>query len=188
MKTKILEKIARLAEKRALLMVIVGLVITVMAAALSESLELKMNFTGEEVRYSYKLYETRLRYLYSLLETDEGFLKLGGGVSYIYNQLELESETTPDKTSQNTTETVQPFLSGSAGWWFAKNWGLFGDINWGQFEEQRSQDLTLGVMWQINPQWIMSGGYRYYDRIVEQDDWYNHLTQHQPFLSFGYYW
>ena len=113
-------------------------------------------------------------------------LKPKSALSYIYNRLEMASETDPTKTSQNTTETVLPELSASIGWWFAEKWALFGDINWGQLDNERAQDLSAGVMWQINPQWVMSGGYRYYDRLIEQDDWYNHVTQHQPFLSFGY--
>ena len=44
MKKRILEKIAKLAEKRSLLMIVIGLVITIVAGGLSESLELKMNF------------------------------------------------------------------------------------------------------------------------------------------------
>ncbi len=44
MKTIILEKIAKLAEKRTLLMIVIALVLTIIAGGLSESLELKMNF------------------------------------------------------------------------------------------------------------------------------------------------
>ena len=141
---------------------------------------------GEVVRYSYQLYEARLRYMYNLHDNKETWLRIGAALSYYYNQLELESETVADKSSRNRTETVLPQLSANAGWWFAKKWALFGDINWGQMDGQRAQDLTVGVTWQISPQWNMSGGYRYYDRLIESDDWYNHLTQHQPFLSFGY--
>jgi hypothetical protein len=141
--------------------------------------------TDGAIRYAYKLYEFRLRYMYDLVENDEAWVRIGGALSYIHNSLELSSET--GKYSQNSTDTILPELSLSTGWWFTKKWALFADLNWGQMDNERAQDISAGAIWQISDHWNMAGGYRYYDRLIQSDDWYNHLTQHQPFLSFGYF-
>jgi hypothetical protein len=143
---------------------------------------------GEVVRYAYKLYEVRLRYLYDLIEDETAWLRLGAAISYIHNSLELAEEGGDETYAQNRTDTVLPELSVSGGWWFADRFALFCDINWGQLDEERAQDLSVGVTWQIADQWNMSGGYRYYDRKINTDDWENHITQQMPFLSFGYFW
>lgn len=139
-----------------------------------------------DIRYSYKLYEIRFRYMYDFIEDETFWLRGGAALSYYHNELEMADESGA-KYARNSTDTVLPQVSFSAGWWFAKNFALFGDVNWGQLSGQRAQDFTAGVTWQIADQWNMSAGYRYYDRLIEEDDWYNHLTQHQPFLSFGYF-
>ena len=108
--------------------------------------------------------------MYDLIEDDTAWLILGGALSYIHNSLELAQEGGAGKYAQNRTDTVLPELSFSGGWWFADKFALFSDINWGQLDEERAQDFTVGVTWQIADQWNMSGGYRYYDRKINTDD------------------
>ena len=142
-------------------------------------------FAGS-VRYAYRLYEYRFKYAYNWIEEPSAWLRTGVAASYIYNSLELVDDL--GDYGRNRTETVLPQLCASAGWWFVTDWALFAEGSWGRLSGERAQDFTAGIAWQIDPQWVFSGGYRYYDRLVEEDDWYNHLTQQQPFLSLAYSW
>ncbi len=142
-------------------------------------------FAGS-VRYAYRLYEYRFKYAYTWIDDPSGWFRTGAAASYIYNSLELVDDA--GDYARNRTETVLPQLYASAGWRFASRLSLFGEGSWGQLSGERAQDFTGGIAWQVDPQWICSAGYRYYDRLVEKDDWSNHLTQHQPFLSLTYSW
>lgn len=144
-----------------------------------------ITFSGP-ARYAYRMYETRLKYAYNWIDDESAWLRTGISATYIYNSLELTDDG--GNYARNRTETVLPQVFASAGWWFISDWALFAEGSWGRLSGERAQDCTAGFAWQIDPQWVFSGGYRYYDRLVDQDDWYNHLTQHQPFLSLAYSW
>ena len=151
---------------------------------ITDSLEFQGDsFTGD-VRYAYRLYEYRLKYAYELIKSKSWQLRIGGSLGYIYNSLELKDDS--GNYARKRTETILPQIYAQTIWRFAQSWELFAEGSWGQSSGECSQDLSLGITWHINPQWMLSGGYRYYDRRVDHDDWYNHLTQQQPFLSLGY--
>lgn len=142
-------------------------------------------FAGS-VRYSYMHYEYRLKYGYNFMDDDAGWFRLGASMSYIYNALELVDDSS--NFSSSRYEMILPQVYASGGWRFHRKFGLFAEGNWGELSSNSAIDVTAGGLWQINPQWVFSAGYRYYDRLVDEDEWYNRLTQHQPFLSFAYAW
>jgi hypothetical protein len=140
---------------------------------------------GEDLKASYQFNSYRLRYLYTLIDSQHWGLELGGTLFVRDARIELSQNGT---SSADSNIGLVPLLALKTDYRFNPRWRIVLDSDMAAAPQGRAIDLALSVRRQFNSGWEFGAGYRTVEGGADNDSVYTFAWFNAAILQANYRW
>lgn len=140
---------------------------------------------GEELNSDYILTDIRLQYYYDLLPSSPVILQMGGGLSYQYTSVKLET-TDGIKSARASSDIWIPLLNASLGYQFNPRLHILADLGGLSLGDQKQLDGSISLGYRLNKYWDAGIGAGIYDHSTESSELRSEIKYNVLMTYIGY--
>ena len=123
---------------------------------------------GESSRIRYRLNEWHLRYRYELFPKEPFDLKVGLGLGYFDAKVEITNASGLEGSADEWN--LLPMAHLYLGYQFNPKWWISAETDFFYMKDNWHDEFRALVHYRIDPNWELSGGYRFWAGEVEESD------------------